>query len=390
MLCGSYFEMIEKLGNSGVQGLTTVDDFNKEMAVYNQIKSKEFCDQFLSYVPNDQKTYPNSYALRNRLPDKCDELCFGTDDNLAEYSKRICEAFAIGFKLSTMSNVEVQSVQESNPVTNSTNNLSAEGSRSMGSAPADTSQKLDSSSNVKLEKDKVSVDVPINGNGTDADAATKPKKVDVVTTSNVQINEADKKADEKSGADIFDPNSGSAAEAPKVEVSDTKTDEPSPVKVNEKQNVKPAVNSSENSTTQKTPSIPEYQIGTEENFEDPDVSEESEPEDVPDEPFKSAPVQSQLPREQSSQSQEDPFTDDTDSNFFTYFMFLLLVCVIAYVVYHNKSKMLALMLEGRRSNTNGRGGLSRRKHTAAYRKLDSNLEEAITSSGNGRSTQVIY
>ncbi|KAJ6639140.1 Trans-Golgi network integral membrane protein 2 [Pseudolycoriella hygida] len=98
-----------------------------------------------------------------------------------------------------------------------------------------------------------------------------------------------------------------------------------------------------------------------------------------------------IPQQEKASAQNiDPFINDDDSNFFTYFMFVLLVCVIAYVVYHNKSKMLALLLEGRRSSSNGRSGLSRRKHTAAYRKLDSNLEEAITSSANGRSTQVIY
>jgi Keratinocyte-associated gene product len=86
----------------------------------------------------------------------------------------------------------------------------------------------------------------------------------------------------------------------------------------------------------------------------------------------------------------DPFFEESESNFFGYFLFLMLVCIVAYVVYHNKSKILALLLEGRRAN-GGRGG-TRRKHTAAYRKLDSNLEEAITSNtiGEARTTQIIY
>lgn len=87
--------------------------------------------------------------------------------------------------------------------------------------------------------------------------------------------------------------------------------------------------------------------------------------------------------------QLDPFTEDTDSNFFTYFMFIMVLCVMLYVVYHNKTKMLALVLEGRRGPNGGRG-IGRRKHTAAYRKLDSNLEEAITSNTSGRTTQIIY
>jgi len=100
-----------------------------------------------------------------------------------------------------------------------------------------------------------------------------------------------------------------------------------------------------------------------------------------------------LPRIKSQDhSLEDPFFEENNSNFFSYFMFIMLVCIISYVIYHNKTKMLALMLEGRRgvANRTTNGG-SRRKHTAAYRKLDSNLEEAITSSGtNSRSAQIIY
>lgn len=95
--------------------------------------------------------------------------------------------------------------------------------------------------------------------------------------------------------------------------------------------------------------------------------------------------------------QRDPFVDDEESSFFSYFMFVLLVCVAVYVLYHNRRLLVALLLEGRRRN--GTSGVGRRKHTAAYRKLDTNLEEAISSSstaagdggGGGRSTQpIIY
>ncbi|GAB0088820.1 hypothetical protein DMENIID0001_032840 [Sergentomyia squamirostris] len=84
---------------------------------------------------------------------------------------------------------------------------------------------------------------------------------------------------------------------------------------------------------------------------------------------------------------QDPFQEEDESNFFTYFMCLMLMCILAYVVYHNKTKVLALVLEGRPSNQARNG---RRKHTAAYRKLDSNLEEAITSSAASRTQQIIY
>lgn len=96
---------------------------------------------------------------------------------------------------------------------------------------------------------------------------------------------------------------------------------------------------------------------------------------------------------QREEFREDPFFEESDSNFFAYFLFVMFACIGCYVAYHNKSKLLALALEGRRSSS-GRGGFSKgRKHTAAYRKLDSNLEEAITSntSASSRSpTQIIY
>uniref|UniRef100_A0A2M4BLM6 Putative secreted protein n=1 Tax=Anopheles marajoara TaxID=58244 RepID=A0A2M4BLM6_9DIPT len=91
----------------------------------------------------------------------------------------------------------------------------------------------------------------------------------------------------------------------------------------------------------------------------------------------------------------DPFYNQNDSNFFSYFLFAMFSCALCYVAYHNKSKLLGLVVEGRPRTSSGRGGFSKgRKHTAAYRKLDSNLEEAITSgsapAGSHSSSQIIY
>nr|CAD7602784.1 unnamed protein product [Timema genevievae] len=72
------------------------------------------------------------------------------------------------------------------------------------------------------------------------------------------------------------------------------------------------------------------------------------------------------------------FSDDEDSHFFAYFMTMVLICIIGYLVFHNKQK-------GR-----SRKGSRRRPNTAGYRKLDSNLEEAVTSSCSQSVTHVIY
>lgn len=79
--------------------------------------------------------------------------------------------------------------------------------------------------------------------------------------------------------------------------------------------------------------------------------------------------------------------DDSDSYFFSYFMMVCVVFICGYVAYHNKQKILALVLEGRKGRRSSR---TRRPNSSNYRKLDSTLEEAVTSSCNKNSTQVIY
>ncbi|XP_044258506.1 trans-Golgi network integral membrane protein TGN38-like isoform X2 [Tribolium madens] len=78
---------------------------------------------------------------------------------------------------------------------------------------------------------------------------------------------------------------------------------------------------------------------------------------------------------------------ENDSYFFTYFMVLCVIFIAGYVCYHNKQKILALILEGRRGKRQYRG---RRPNSANYHKLDSNLEEAISSSCKKNTSNVIY
>ncbi|GAB1862284.1 Trans-Golgi network integral membrane protein 2 [Camponotus japonicus] len=79
-------------------------------------------------------------------------------------------------------------------------------------------------------------------------------------------------------------------------------------------------------------------------------------------------------------------TED-DSHLFTYFTVVTVACIAGYIGYHNKQKILAIVLEGRRSRSNRS---RRRPSTANYRKLDCTLEEAVTSQCNANVTHVIY
>nr|XP_027231888.1 proteoglycan 4-like isoform X3 [Penaeus vannamei] len=70
------------------------------------------------------------------------------------------------------------------------------------------------------------------------------------------------------------------------------------------------------------------------------------------------------------------FADDEDSHFFAYFLTIMVSAIIFYLVFHNKQRIIALIIEGRSpGERRGRRTSSRGK----YHKLDNNLEEAITA-----------
>jgi len=72
---------------------------------------------------------------------------------------------------------------------------------------------------------------------------------------------------------------------------------------------------------------------------------------------------------------------DNQANYFSYFVVIAVLCIVFYLVFHNKQKILALILEGRKGRGNGRRRPSRT--SAQYRKLDNHLEEAGGIDGNG-------
>ncbi len=85
------------------------------------------------------------------------------------------------------------------------------------------------------------------------------------------------------------------------------------------------------------------------------------------------------------------FEENPDSNFFAYLCIVMFLSILLYILYHNRHKLLALLLEGRRGSRRQRER-SRGGSKAAYSKLDCNLEEAITSkkSLSGKSMDIIY
>nr|XP_018913879.1 PREDICTED: trans-Golgi network integral membrane protein 2-like isoform X1 [Bemisia tabaci]XP_018913881.1 PREDICTED: trans-Golgi network integral membrane protein 2-like isoform X1 [Bemisia tabaci] len=83
--------------------------------------------------------------------------------------------------------------------------------------------------------------------------------------------------------------------------------------------------------------------------------------------------------------ESDVFVEAEDSKFFQCFMIISAAFILGYVAIVNKKKLIALIVEGRRSST------KRRHHSASYSKLDSNLEEALSSNHTAVfSSQVLY
>ncbi|XP_039283080.1 trans-Golgi network integral membrane protein 2 [Nilaparvata lugens] len=78
-----------------------------------------------------------------------------------------------------------------------------------------------------------------------------------------------------------------------------------------------------------------------------------------------------------------------ETHFYSYFVSMGAIIVLLYLMLHYKKKLLALAVEGRRGRAHGSG--RRRPNTAAYSKLDSNLEEAMASNMSQASvTHVLY
>ncbi|XP_044728966.1 uncharacterized protein LOC123292392 isoform X2 [Chrysoperla carnea] len=79
---------------------------------------------------------------------------------------------------------------------------------------------------------------------------------------------------------------------------------------------------------------------------------------------------------------------DTEVSLMPWYLMVVFCAFLVYLSFANKKKIVAYVVEGRPSGRYGRRG--GRPNTANYRKLDTNLEEAITSNCNTTSSHVIY
>jgi hypothetical protein len=77
----------------------------------------------------------------------------------------------------------------------------------------------------------------------------------------------------------------------------------------------------------------------------------------------------------------------TSGHFMAYMVTSMVVVVIGYLIYHNKQRVLAYLLEGR----SGRTGQRRRVAGKEYSRLKNNVDEALPSLDKPASNQnIIY
>uniref|UniRef100_A0A0B7AQQ0 MANSC domain-containing protein n=1 Tax=Arion vulgaris TaxID=1028688 RepID=A0A0B7AQQ0_9EUPU len=75
--------------------------------------------------------------------------------------------------------------------------------------------------------------------------------------------------------------------------------------------------------------------------------------------------------------------EPSSGHFLAYFLTAVVICISGYIIYHNKQKILAFVIEGR---NNGRGGRQRSKEVK-YTQLKSNVEEVLPSLEQGATSK---
>jgi len=235
-------------------------------------------------------------------------------------------------------------------------------------------------------------------------ATLKSNKTENTPEKNMKSKPKDSEASaEKTGSqseavsvkEVEEKKTTSVAKDP--DVKEDKLDKDEAVKSEEKEETEP------NSTDVKKPAAeslvdnPPEEKG-EEIKEDKEVEKEPEP-DAPEETVEEIDEGENLEEEVEAkvtpQIEERPGSysehtssgeEEVHSHFMSYFMVLGVTTIVAYLVFHNKKKILGLIVEGRGGRQAGRRRLGGRE----YRKLDSNVEDMMETGRETSMRQVIY
>lgn len=381
IVCMGYIEMLSTVYNDG-HTPPLPDNITRIFNDQGHKSADEFCKQFPGIIPTATSAAPapghQSFKelMENQL--KCGQFCALFNDQTFKLELNVpCQLIAAGYAAAKIS-MTSSSVSESagSNKKNGTTTSSAAASPAVV-LPDKVTNKLQSttttvSTNGAIDKNPPNKSEPnANNNATNLKVADSEPPTDELNEDADGYPQLDKEEDDM---DDSDGNLGAFEPAP-------------PPPPNEKSTSK-AKNLNENDGVEKMLSDNERLGGLKYSHDDQLKHENGQPEKNND----------SIDHVDVTDGDGD---DDDDSYFFEYFLFSMFLVIVFYVAYHNRSKLLGLMLEGRRGSSGGgggggfngsrgKGGIGRRKHTAAYRKLDTNLEEAISSSAASRTSQIIY
>lgn len=379
----------------------------------NQTQEKEFCDSLQGFTSLYNKTdsFLNLLVESLNKSHKCQKICF----DLEEKFRPLCAVFAWIKKIDDIKkakrtepkHVTIEPLTTPlNEASNNKNSLEVAVKKIFENNKKNTNKIINSKNDNKVEEINLNVSgiVPIvesdvekvkpdteksskaEKKSNNASIGTQPYEVLV----SVPFEENEKNTIETDTNKIANPINNPANDDLQVPSINNPADDVPKKDLNEEKGEE--VNKEQNTDDLKTSTLSEntqdhYDVGNPEEDIEPNVADSNNDEDDPvQQSTRNQNENAQEVFEQKNMQYSNIRTED-DSHFFTYFTVITVACIAGYIGYHNKQKILAIVLEGRRSRNN-RG--RRRPSTANYRKLDCTLEEAVTSQCNANVTHVIY
>ncbi|XP_017882307.1 trans-Golgi network integral membrane protein TGN38-like isoform X2 [Ceratina calcarata] len=384
-LCMTFYDTIYKacqtnqLRNPVFNDVTTFYTYIQNfIPKKNEEDQTKFCENIRGITFTYKKLKPLSlFNLNNSHV--CYSACFSVTETFIQLCAILPWSKSIDDNIIETSKIEQKKVQTDGSLDES-KKLVTDGEKKV------TEQKL-------INKNEAQKNKSANVKNTETAQETPPvsNKSTVEKSANVSIKQTTNNADtppvDKQVQEVQKLDTVNVDDTEKVSVNKEKPDDPKKVddingnvdktKIEETEDVKTSTISENTEDRENSANQDDWADGDpNEGLDQASVTEADSEQGVPE------------PSEQRDfTSRYHSIRTDDESHFFTYFTIVSLLSVAAYVGYHNKQKILAIVLEGRRSRNN-RG--RRRPSTANYRKLDCTLEEAVTSQCNANVTHVIY
>ncbi|XP_076749185.1 uncharacterized protein LOC143422438 [Xylocopa sonorina] len=405
-LCLSFYDTVYKACHT-----SQPQEFNDTATFESYIRKffpgqTEFCNSVGSIQFLYQKLKP--FLSSEYFNEACDAICFETGRKFVP----LCAILSWSKSIDDYTNKQNQQKQSPSSISTPIKGNPDKDTKKVNVSVPHTLNKADKNKSDTVKNQTNSTTKLNNTDNTPAIISINDKPVEQSTEGIAQkkLQETATKSDDKSVKLNIGPGNLSTLNKTKVEaeVKDTENLEKPPTSnqrpdVNEKleDSIPPNndidgnkndanVNTiNDNIKTSTTSENKKYLVSNSFLDDDDDSMHPEDPNEVGNPPIITAEQGQSVPEpsEQDIVPHYHSIRTDEESHFFTYFTVISLISIATYIGYHNKQKILAIVLEGRRSRSS-RG--RRRPSTANYRKLDCTLEEAVTSQCNANVTHVIY